>query len=90
MDGRARAYNITGEDWRRIRKAQKNVTLYYNHREPVVIQPTKVLPHIERKFEADSLFGPELFFGVEMSEKYPDHKGILSTSPVIVKPSIFK
>lgn len=77
MDGRARANNLTKEDRVRITKAKENVTLYYNHRKPVELQPTKVYPHIAKKFEADSLFGPELFFGIEMSEKYPNHKIVL-------------
>lgn len=77
MDGRARAFNLTKEDRERINKAQNNVTLYYNHQDPVGLQPTKVLPHIAKKFEADTLFGPELFFGVRMSEAYPEHKIIL-------------
>ena len=77
MDGRARAFNLTNEDRARIKKAQQNVTLYYNNQKPVALQPTKVKPHLTKKFQADSLFGPELFFGVEMSEAYPDYKIIL-------------
>lgn len=77
MDGRARAYNLTTEDKGRIKKAQQNVTLFYNHRDPVPFQATKVADHIARKFEADTLFGPELFFGIKMSETYPNHKIIL-------------
>lgn len=77
MDGRARAYNLTTEDKERIKKAQQNVTLYYNHRDLVPFQATKVADHIARKFEADTLFGPELFFGIKMSEAYPNHKIVL-------------
>ncbi len=77
MDGRARAYNLTSDDKSRIKNAQQNVTLYYNHQKPIPIQATKVASHIAKKFEADTLFGPELFFGVKMSERYPDHKIIL-------------
>jgi hypothetical protein len=77
MDGRARAYKLSTEDKKRIKEAQKNVTLYYNHRDPVPIQPTKVAKHTAKKFEADTLFGPELFFGVKLSEAYPDHKIVL-------------
>lgn len=77
MDGRARAYNLTVEDKERIKKAQQNVTLYYNHRPSTPLQVTKVANHIARKFKADSLFGPELFFGIKLSEQYPNHKIIL-------------
>ena len=77
MDGRAKANKLTELDKSRIKKAQQNVTLYYNHQKPVPIQATKVATHVAKKFEADTLFGPELFFGIEMSEKYPNHKIIL-------------
>lgn len=77
MDGRARAFNLTKDDKARIKKAQHNVTLYYNHQKPVPLQATKALPHIARKFKSDSVFGPELFFGVSLSEAYPTHKIIL-------------
>src|SRR5210317_1565250 len=77
MDGRAKADCLSKEDKLRIKKAQQNVTLYYNHRPPLPLNTTKVLPHVAKKFKADSLFGPELFFGIKMSEQYPDHKIIL-------------
>ena len=77
MDGRARANNLTSEDKSRIKKAQQNVTLYYNHQDLVPFQASKVADHIARKFEADTLFGPELFFGIKMSETYPNHKIVL-------------
>ncbi len=77
MDGRARACNLTQDDKARIKKARQNVTLYYNHQNPVPLQVTKALPHIAKKFEADSVFGPELFFGIQLSEAYPDHKIVL-------------
>lgn len=77
MDGRARAYNLTEEDKARLKKAQNNVVLYYNYGEGKPLDTTKVEPHTARKFGAEYLFGPELFFGIEMSEKYPDHKIIL-------------
>ncbi len=77
MDGRARAFNLTEEDKIRLAKAKKNVTLYYNHQEPVSLQVTVTQEHAIKNFGTDKLFGPELFFGIELSEKYPNHKIIL-------------
>jgi hypothetical protein len=77
MDGRAKASNLSLNDKERLRKAQNNVTLYYNFSEGKPLDTTKVAIHTAKKFGADYLFGPELFFGIEMSEKYPEHKIIL-------------
>lgn len=77
MDGRARAYKLTGEDRSRLKKAQQNVILYYNHNDGVPLQVTKANDYIKNKFKTDSVFGPELFFGISLSEKYPDRKIIL-------------
>ncbi len=77
MDGRARAKNLTAEDKVRLEKAKKNVILYYNHQPPVPLQVTKGSEYIQKKFKAESFFGPELFFGINMSEQYPENKIIL-------------
>jgi len=77
MDGRARAKNLTEQDRARLEKAKKNVTLYYNHKKPVPLQESIAEAHVAKKFGAEKLFGPELFFGIEMSEKYPDYQIIL-------------
>lgn len=77
MDGRAKAEKFSKEDKQRLERAKKNVTLYYNNQKPVGLQETTVADHIAKKFGAEQLFGPELFFGIEMSEKYPNHQIIL-------------
>lgn len=77
MDGRAKASGLSQEDKTRLKKAQGNVTLYYNFDDGKPLDTTKVAAHTAKKFGADYLFGPELFFGIEMSEKYPDHEIIL-------------
>jgi len=77
MDGRARAINLTPEDKIRLEKAKRNVVLYYNHLKPVPLQVTKGTEYIKNKFNSDSFFGPELFFGIHLSEEYPDYKIIL-------------
>ena len=77
MDGRAKASGLSENDKLRLRNAQENVTLYYNFDEGKPLDTTKVAKHTARKFGSDYLFGPELFFGIEMSEKYPNHKIVL-------------
>lgn len=77
MDGRAKAQYFSDEDKERLDKAKENVTLYYNHQKPVPLQETKVAQHTAKKFGATHLFGPEVFFGIEMSEKHPNHNLIL-------------
>ncbi len=77
MDGRAKASGLSDEDKARLKKAQQNVTLYYNFGEGKPLDTTKVAKHTAKKFGADYLFGPELFFGIEMFEKYPNHKIVL-------------
>ena len=77
MDGRAKASGLSKIDRQRLKKAQKNVTLYYNFGEGKPLDTTKVAEHTAKKFGEDYLFGPELFFGIKMSEKYPNHKIIL-------------
>lgn len=77
MDGRAKASGLSEIDKQRLKKAQKNVILYYNFNEGKPLDTTKVAKHTAKKFGADYLFGPELFFGIKMSEKYPNHKIIL-------------
>jgi hypothetical protein len=77
MDGRAKASGLSAEDKARLKQAKKNVTLYYNFGDGKPLDTTKVAKHTAKKFGADYLFGPELFFGINMSEKYPDCKIIL-------------
>ncbi|MDB9720634.1 sialate O-acetylesterase [Winogradskyella sp.] len=77
MDGRAKPTGLSEIDKQRLKKAQKNVTLYYNFDEGNPLDTTKVAKHTAQKFGADYLFGPELFFGINMSEKYPYHQIIL-------------
>ena len=77
MDGRAKASGLSETDKARLKKAQQNVTLYYNFGEEKPLDTTKVAKHTAKKFGADYLFGPELFFGIEMSEKYPHHNIVM-------------
>ncbi len=77
MEGRARAKNLTKQDRARLKKAQKNVILYYNHNAPIPLNVNTPAIHTQKKFNAKTMFGPELFFGINLSEKYPNDTIIL-------------
>jgi hypothetical protein len=77
MDGRGDASQLTTEDRRRLAAVQDRVLLYYNHFPFQPLQPYVPPAHTARKFQLDTVFGPELFFGVGMAEAYPDRKILL-------------
>jgi len=77
MDGRARGFKLTDEDKKRLKKAQKNVFLYYNHNTPGPLNLTHPGKYVQKKFNTETVFGPELFFGINMAEKFPGRKIIL-------------
>jgi len=71
MDGRARGHNLTDEDIARLQKAQKQITLFYNHQQAVPLQLTTPSEYVQKKFDTKQVFGPELFFGINLAEAYP-------------------
>lgn len=77
MEGRADATKIDPRDQERLSKAQKNVQLAYNS-EPVsplrAVEPSKEIAEI---YKRKLIFGPELFFGITLSEAWPDEKILL-------------
>jgi len=80
MDGRGDGSKLTSEDLARLQKAKEKVTLAYytfSKKQSAPLYVTKSPDFVKKKFGIDSYFGPELFFGIEMSEKYPDDKILL-------------
>ncbi|MCA9449078.1 MAG: hypothetical protein KC931_18310 [Candidatus Omnitrophica bacterium] len=74
MEGRADGRRLTEDDRNRLAKAQERVQLAYN-REPIKpLDVVKPHPSIEENYHRDRIFGPELFFGIAMSEVWPDEK----------------
>ena len=61
MDGRARAYKLSTEDKIRLKKVQKNVTLYYNFDEGQPLGITKASEYIKKTFNTAFVFGPARF-----------------------------
>ncbi|MBI4558421.1 MAG: hypothetical protein HY706_12640 [Candidatus Hydrogenedentes bacterium] len=77
MEGRADGTKLTEQEKVRLGVAQKRVQLAYNH---APIQPLDVVSppdDIRRIYQLDRIFGPELFFGITLSEAWPDEKILL-------------
>ena len=51
MDGRAKASGLSEIDKQRLKKAQKNVTLFYNFNEGKPLDTTKVAKHTAKNLE---------------------------------------
>ena len=77
MEGRADANNLLPDDLQRLSKTQKNVQLAFN-REPVgPLKAVKASPEIAEIYNREFIFGPELFFGISLSEAWPDSNILL-------------
>jgi len=74
MSGAADALNLTKEDLNQLSYAQKNISIVYNGNKPIPLSVTIPPNWKKKKFKLDSCFGPEIFFGIELSKKYPTKK----------------
>ena len=78
MEGRADGNKLTSQDRERLRKAQDRVLLAFNY-EPIrplnAVRPSEEIAEI---YKRDLIFGPELFFGIAMSEAWPQEKILLA------------
>jgi hypothetical protein len=74
MAGAADASNLTNVDLKDLEKAKENVSFVYNGNEAVPLNVTIPPDWKKKKFELDSCFGPEIFFGIELSKKHPNKK----------------
>ena len=72
MDGRANGAQLTKMDLQRLSKVANRISFYYNHQPVTPLQLTTASKHVQKKFSLTESFGPELFFGIEMAEKYPE------------------
>ena len=77
MEGRADGNKLTSQDRERLGKVQNRVQLAFNY-EPIraldVVKPSAEIAEI---YERDLIFGPELFFGITLSEAWPKEKILL-------------
>ena len=83
MDGRGDASKLTLQDHQELELAQKNIRYYYkgtanNIQDPIVINSvlttTEPWEFVKKKFRLEHCFGPELFFGIELSKHYPNEQ----------------
>jgi len=77
MEGRADANKLFPQDLERLSKAQKNVQLAYNNEPLCSLRPVKPSAEIAEIYKRELIFGPELFFGITLSEALPDEKILL-------------
>ena len=74
MAGAADASNLSNVDLKDLEKAKENVSFVYNGNEAIPLNVTIPADWKKKKFELDSCFGPEIFFGIELSKKHPNKK----------------
>lgn len=81
MDGRGNADLLSKEELEALDLAKEHIQFYYkgtvkNIKEPLFIDGpldiTKPWEFVKKKFHLNKCFGPELFFGIELSKTYPD------------------
>ena len=77
MEGRADGNKLLPRDLERLSKVQEKVQLAYNSEPIVPLKAVKPSTEIEEIYNRELIFGPELFFGIELSEAWPDEKILL-------------
>lgn len=76
MEGRADADKISKEDFKRLEAVKNRITFYYNKAKATPLKITTPKKYVQKKFGLTNSFGPELFFGIELAEKYPNEEFI--------------
>ena len=74
MAGAANASNLTKLDIKDLENAQQNISFVNNGNKSVPLKVTTPPAWKSKKFQLDSCFGPEIFFGIELSKKHPNKK----------------
>ena len=77
MEGRADGTRLLQEDLERLLNAQKNVQLAYNNEPVIPLNAVKPTPGIAKAYNRTLIFGPEIFFGITLSEIWPDEEILL-------------
>ncbi|MFC2109186.1 sialate O-acetylesterase [Bacteroidota bacterium] len=76
MEGRADADKISSKDLARLDAVKDRVQFYYNNKKVSSLQTTIPPKYIQKKFSLKKVFGPELFFGIALAEKFPNEEFI--------------
>lgn len=74
MAGAANASNLTKVDVKDLENAQRNISFVNNGNKSIPLNVTTPPAWKRKKFQLDSCFGPEIFFGIELSKKHPNKK----------------
>ena len=74
MDGRGDGSKLTAEDKGRLAIAQQHIQFAYNRQPVVPLDVTTPKPYTAKKFKLERTFGPELFFGLGVSERWPNER----------------
>ena len=74
MEGAADAVELSSADLEDLQIAKKNILLAYNGGKPKPLHVTVPADWKKKKYKLDSCFGPEIFFGIQLSKKYPNQK----------------
>ena len=74
MAGAANASNLTKVDVKDLENAQRNISFVNNGNKSIPLNVTTPPAWKRNKFQLDSCFGPEIFFGIELSKKHPNKK----------------
>jgi hypothetical protein len=77
MEGRADANRLLPRDLERLSNAQENVQLAFNNKPISPLKAVKPPAEIAQIYKRELIFGPELFFGITLSEAWPDEKILL-------------
>ena len=76
MDGRGNGAQLSKNDLERLARVADRILFYYNHKPVTPLQLTTPSEFVQKKFSLTKCFGPELFFGIELAEKYPNDEFI--------------
>ncbi len=77
MEGRADGRKLTQKDQVRLKNAQQRVQLAFNHQAVGPLDVVAPSPEIGKIYRRDRIFGPELFFGIALTEAFPDERFLL-------------
>ena len=76
MEGRAKARQLSANDLKRLSLVADRIQFYYNHEPVTPLQVTEPVKEIQEIYNLTQSFGPELFFGIELAERYPNEEFI--------------
>ena len=77
MEGRADGEKLTAQDRHRLKNVQGQIQLAFNDSPLSPLDAVRPPKEIAEIYKCDLIFGPELFFGMALSEAWPDEKILL-------------